>query len=260
VKKTISIQELTVNYETSTCLWDISLEIPQGVIAGVVGPNGAGKSTLFKAMLGLVDVLAGRVSYFGKPLCQMRGEIAYVPQRKSVDWEFPVTVLDVVLMGVYNHKGFWNWVSKKERAEAIETLKRVGMEKYSHRQISDLSGGQQQKVFLARAMMQKANVFLLDEPFTGIDMTTESTLLALFQELKSEGKTLIVIHHDLSTVEKEFDWVCLLNTRVVASGDRDKVLTKQNILNTYGVKNAAFEEALLVSKKKEQGLVDARVY
>lgn len=256
----IAINQLTVNYDTTTCLWEVNLEIPQGVIAGIVGPNGAGKSTLFKSMLGLVPALSGSVSYFGKPLCQMRGTIAYVPQRKSVDWDFPVTVLDVVLMGIYSHKGFWNWVSKAERREAMQTLERVGMTKYAHRQISDLSGGQQQKVFLARAMMQKANVFLLDEPFTGIDMTTESALLELFQELKKEGKTLVVIHHDLSTVEKEFDWVCLLNTRVVASGPRDEVLTNQNIRNTYGGKTAAFEEALLVSQKKERGIADARTH
>ncbi|MCH9612333.1 MAG: Manganese transport system ATP-binding protein MntB [Chlamydiia bacterium] len=250
----IEIRDLTVNYDTTTCLWDINLDIPGGQMVGIIGPNGAGKSSLFKAMLGLVKPLSGCVRFFGKGIKEMQKQIAYVPQRKSVDWTFPVRVIDVVLMGAYAKRSLFGRIPRSERVRAVAALERLGMKEFAFRQIDELSGGQQQKVFIARALMQDAKIYLLDEPFNAVDMTTEETIFNLLLELKREGKTILVIHHDLNTVEKHFDYVALINTRLVASGKREEVLNVENIQKAYGLGGSALDDALALASKKEMGI------
>jgi manganese/zinc/iron transport system ATP- binding protein len=200
----------------------------------IVGPNGAGKTTFIKAMLGLVPRAAGHVLIFGRPYEEVRDAVAYVPQRGSVDWDFPTSVLDVVLMGLYGRLGWFRRPGSQERTHAREALEQVGMEAYADRQISQLSGGQQQRVFLARALVQDAQVYLMDEPFQGVDATTERAIVALLQALRAEGKTVIVVHHDLQTVPEYFDEVMLLNVNKVASGPVDEVFTDEHLRRTYG--------------------------
>ncbi|MGO1762425.1 MAG: metal ABC transporter ATP-binding protein, partial [Halomonas sp.] len=214
----LSIQNLTVSYHNQPVLWDINLEIPTGVMAGIVGPNGAGKSTLIKSLLELVPSLSGEVMVHGRPYASQRRRVGYVPQRSSVDWDFPTTALDVVTMGLYGRLGWLRRPGRKERNESLEALEMVGMSAYADRQISQLSGGQQQRVFLARALVQQADVYFLDEPMAGVDATTERAIIDILRRLRDAGKTLIVVHHDLQTVRNYFDWLLLLNVRVIASG------------------------------------------
>ena len=233
-QKAIQVTDLTVAYQDKPVLWDIDLDVPPGVLLSIVGPNGAGKTTLIKAILGLVRPAAGNVLIYDKPYEAQRGIVGYVPQRGSVDWDFPTNVLDVVMMGRYGALGWIRRPRKKERELAMQALEKVGMEAYTARQISQLSGGQQQRVFLARALVQDATVYLMDEPFQGVDATTERAIVTLLQELRADGKTVVVVHHDLQTVTDYFDWVMLLNIRRIASGPVDEIFTSDNLRETYG--------------------------
>ena len=232
--KAIEVTDLTVAYQDKPVLWDIDLDVPPGVLLSIVGPNGAGKTTLIKAILGLVRPAAGNVLIYDKPYDSQRQIVGYVPQRGSVDWDFPTNVLDVVMMGRYGALGWIRRPGKKERELAMQALEKVGMEAYTTRQISQLSGGQQQRVFLARALVQDATVYLMDEPFQGVDATTERAIITLLQELRANGKTVVVVHHDLQTVTDYFDWVMLLNIRRIASGPVDETFTPDNLRETYG--------------------------
>jgi len=230
----IEVSDLTVAYHDRPVLWDVDVEVPPGVLMAVAGPNGAGKTTLIKAMLGLVKIAAGRVLIHGAPYKEQRAITAYVPQRGSVDWDFPTQVLDVVMMGTYGQLGWLKRPGKKQHEVAMHCLERVGMADYSHRQISHLSGGQQQRVFLARALAQDAQVYLMDEPFQGVDATTERAIIDLLRDLRTQGRTVVVVHHDLQTIPEYFDWVTLLNVRRIASGPVKSTFTPDNLRHTYG--------------------------
>ncbi|MFP4643883.1 MAG: metal ABC transporter ATP-binding protein [Spirochaetales bacterium] len=230
----IEISDLTVAYDEAPVLWDIDLEIPSGVIAGVIGPNGAGKSTLIKAILGIVTPAAGTISVLGRSYRKARRRVGYIPQRTSVDWDFPTTVFDVVLMGSYGRLGWVRRPRRRDREEAMEALEVVGMQQYANRQIGELSGGQQQRTFVARALLQRSDVYLMDEPLQGVDALTEQAIVGILRELKQQGKTLLVVHHDLQTAEQYFDWITLLNVRTVASGRVQEVFTDENLKATYG--------------------------
>ncbi len=230
----LHVEDLTVAYHGKPVLWDIDVNIPPGVMAAVVGPNGAGKSTLLKAVLGLVPRTAGHVTIHGAPYRQRRRQVAYVPQRTAVDWDFPTTALDVVIMGRYGHLGWFRRPGRAERERALAALDAMGIRDLADRQISQLSGGQQQRVFLARALVQEADLYLLDEPMAGVDAPTERAIVALLQGLRDAGKTLLVVHHDLQTVSDYFDWLVLLNVRVIAQGPVEKVYTAEHLRRTYG--------------------------
>lgn len=241
----IQVLDLTVAYRDKPVLWDVDLEVPAGVLMAIVGPNGAGKTTLIKSILGLVKPAAGQILIRGEPYQSGRrlgraaegkrsALVGYVPQRGSVDWDFPTHVLDVVMMGRYGALGWIRRPGSRERDLAMEALDKVGMVEYAERQISQLSGGQQQRVFLARALVQDAQVYFMDEPFQGVDATTERAIVTLLQELRAAGKTVVVVHHDLQTVPEYFDWVTLLNVRRIASGPVSRVFTDHNLRLTYG--------------------------
>ncbi len=230
----VEVNDLTVAYREHAVLWDVDLDVPKGVLLAVVGPNGAGKTTLIKAIMGLVKPAAGDVRVLGRPYREQRLRVGYVPQRGSVDWDFPTTVLDVVMMGRYGALGWLRRPGRRERDRAMESLARLGMQDFADRQISQLSGGQQQRVFLARALAQEAEVYLMDEPFQGVDATTERAIVTLLRELQDAGRTVVVVHHDLNTVREYFDWVLLLNVRRIAAGPVDDVFTEENLRLTYG--------------------------
>lgn len=237
-KLAVDVADLTVAYRDKPVLWDVDLQVPSGVLLAIIGPNGAGKTTLIKSVLGLIKPAAGRILIYGKPYAQQRGLVAYVPQRGSVDWDFPTNVLDVVMMGRYGSIGWIRRPGKNEYQLAAEALEKVGMADFMRRQISQLSGGQQQRVFLARALVQDARVYFMDEPFQGVDATTEKAIVGLLKELREAGKTVLVVHHDLQTVSEYFDWVMLLNVRKISSGPVDEVFTEQNLRLAYGGKVA----------------------
>ncbi len=251
----LSSHQLTVNYDKTPVLWDISLDIPKGKLVGIIGPNGAGKSTFLKTALGLITPISGKVEFFGKDLAKVRQRIAYVPQRESVDWEFPITVLDLVLMGRYGRLGLFRRPRQADYKAAQHYLEQVGMAPFASRQINQLSGGQQQRVFLARALLQEADLYLMDEPFAGIDHTTEKVLVDLLRKLQDQGKTLVVVHHDLNTVESTFDWVVMLNMRLVGSGPTEEVYNRENLSMAYGKSHVLFGEALKLSQDKSSGMV-----
>ncbi len=230
----IDVADMTAVYHEQPVLWDVDLQVPPGVLMAIVGPNGAGKTTLIKCILGLITPVAGSVWIQGKPYKERREAVAYVPQRGSVDWDFPTNVLDVVEMGRYGALGWLKRPGRREREAALEALEKVGMADYAQRQISQLSGGQQQRVFLARALAQDADIYLMDEPFQGVDATTERTIIQLLRDLRAEGKTVVAVHHDLQTVPEYFDWATLLNIRKIASGPVDEVFTAENLRLTYG--------------------------
>ncbi|WLR59402.1 metal ABC transporter ATP-binding protein [Guptibacillus hwajinpoensis] len=230
----IRVSNLTVAYDRKPVLQEVTVEMPEGKLIGVVGPNGAGKSTLIKAILGLIPTASGSVEIYGKSYRTQRKLVGYVPQRGSVDWDFPTNALDVVLMGRYGHIGWFKRPGKKDTAIAMQALDKVGMKEYANRQISQLSGGQQQRVFLARALAQDATVYFMDEPFVGVDAATEKAIISLLNELKAQGKTVLVVHHDLQTVKEYFDWTLLLNKRKIALGPTDEVFTIENLQKTYG--------------------------
>ena len=233
-KTAIRIADLTVAYQRKPVLWEINLSIPSGALVGLVGPNGAGKSTLIKSIMDMVPRISGTVEVHGEPLAKQRHNIAYVPQRESVDWDFPVSVMDVVLMGRYGKLGLLKRPTKADRDTARECLDKVKMLPYANRQISNLSGGQQQRVFLARALAQESDLYFMDEPFSGVDAATESAIIALLHELRAAGKTLLVVHHDLPTARNYFDMLLLLNMRVVAFGPTEEVFNYETLQKTYG--------------------------
>lgn len=241
----IKIEDLTVSYDIKPVLWDVDLNIPKGSLTAIVGPNGAGKSTLIKAVLNLIKPVTGSILINDKPYKEQKGKVAYVPQKESVDWNFPTTVLDVVLMGRYGHVGWFKRVGRKDKQIAYEALKTLNIEDLSNRQISELSGGQQQRVFLARALTQEADIYLMDEPFQGVDIKTEKAIVDLFKHLKQLGKTIVVVHHDLDTVKTYFDYVVMLNLKVVESGLVEDVFTVENIQKTFQSTN------ILLSNNKE---------
>ena len=234
----VEVEDMTVAYTTKPVLWDVDMKVPIGSLAAIVGPNGAGKSTLLKAMLGLLTVISGSVKFYIDHHLAMDKKdykkIAYVPQSGSVDWDFPTTVLDVVLMGHYGHLGWFKRPSKKDKELALSMIEKMGMSDYVNRQIRQLSGGQQQRVFLARALVQEADIYLMDEPFKGVDKTTEHAIISLLQEMKARGKTVIVVHHDLNTVPQYFDWVTMVNKQTVAYGPVSETFTEEAIERTYG--------------------------
>ncbi len=248
----LSIYDLTVAYHNRPVLWDISVDVPAGQLVGIVGPNGAGKSTLIKAVMDLVPRAAGRVQIFGKPYKQNRHRVGYVPQRESVDWDFPVNALDVVAMGLYGKIGWCLPVRRKHRRAALAALERVGIADLAQRQISHLSGGQQQRTFLARALAQDADLYLMDEPFAAVDAATERVIVDLLQELKRAGKTILVVHHDLQTVVDYFDHVILLNMRIVAAGATRETFTKDNLQKTYGGKLTLLDQAAEAMRQAER--------
>ena len=230
----LSIHDMTVAYQRKPVIWDIDYVAPAGKLVAIVGPNGAGKSTLINAALELIPRASGQVRFFGEPYRKQRHRVGYVPQRESVDWDFPVSALDVVVMGLYRKVGWCLPVLPRHRKTALAALARVGMADYAHRQIRRLSGGQQQRVFLARALVQDADLYLMDEPFTGVDAATERAIVEILRELRSLGKTALVVHHDLQTVTEYFDEVILLNMRLVATGSVESVFTTDNLRKTYG--------------------------
>ncbi len=239
----MSVHNVTVAYQHRPVLWDIDYDAPPAALVAVVGPNGAGKSTLMKAALGLLPKASGRVEFWGEPIDRQRRRVAYVPQRESVDWDFPVNALDVACMGRYPRLGWFRRVSRADRAAAMECLARVGMADFASRQISELSGGQQQRVFLARALAQEADLYLMDEPFAGVDAATERAIVDLLRELRRRGKCAVCVHHDLQTVPEYFDHALLLNTRVIAAGPVREVFTRENLQATYGGRLTEMDEA-----------------
>ncbi|MEO9871295.1 metal ABC transporter ATP-binding protein [Ekhidna sp.] len=247
----LEIHDLTVSYDKKPVLWGIDLSVPKGALCGIIGPNGAGKSTLIKAVMDLVDMNSGYVKLFDQSLKEVRKQVSYVPQRESVDWDFPASVLDVVLMGRYSKLGLFRNPRKADKEAAMKALELVGMDKYHKRQISQLSGGQQQRVFLARALTQNADIYFLDEPFAGVDAATEKAIFKILQELSRESKTIIVVHHDLQSVETYFDWVILLNLRLVASGPTKEVFSPQLLEETYGGKLTLLTEVGELVQKGE---------
>lgn len=244
----IEVHDLTVAYDAKPVLWDVDLDLPEGRLAAVMGPNGAGKSTLIKAMLGLVKPLSGGAHFNVLPKKGQGRGVAYVPQNGSVDWDFPTTVLDVVMMGRYGQLGWFRRPQKAERQIALEKLEVVGMTEFADRQISQLSGGQQQRVFLARALAQEAEIYLMDEPFKGVDAATEKTLFQVMGQLRDQGKTLLVVHHDLRTAPNYFDWLVLLNMQVIASGPMDETFNEVNLERAYGDKAKLMLESLTTCK------------
>jgi manganese/zinc/iron transport system ATP- binding protein len=230
----IEVHDLTVAYRDNPVLWDVDLTVPPGVLMAVVGPNGAGKTTLIKSILGLITPVSGQVLVGGQPYSPRTRAVAYVPQRGTVDWDFPTTALDVVTMGTYGKLGWFRRPGPAERQAALDALGRVGMGDFAARQISQLSGGQQQRVFLARALVQDAPVYLMDEPFQGVDAVTETAIVEILRELRTRGRTVLVVHHDLQSVPDYFDWVTLLNIRIIASGPVPEVFTPENLRRAYG--------------------------
>ena len=230
----LQVNDVTVAYQAAPVLWDIDLHLPSGILMAIVGPNGAGKTTLLKTILGLLKPVAGNIRIFGKSYEDQRSRIGYVPQRGSVDWDFPTSVLDVVMMGRYGALGWFRRPGAAEKEMAQAALDKVGMADYADRQISQLSGGQQQRVFLARALVQEADLYFMDEPFQGVDATTERAIVELLQDLRAQGKTVIAVHHDLQTVTEYFDWITLLNVRCIAYGPSATTFTEENLRATYG--------------------------
>jgi manganese/zinc/iron transport system ATP- binding protein len=252
----LSIHDVTVAYDRKPVLWDVDYDAPRASLVGIIGPNGAGKSTLIKATLGLVPLASGRIHVFGQPARTQRKRIGYVPQRESVDWDFPVSALDVVTMGRYGRIGLFRRIGKPHRTAAMKCLEKVGMHDFAHRQISQLSGGQQQRVFLARALAQEADLYLMDEPFAGVDAATEHAIIQILRDLRAVGKTCLVVHHDLATARDYFDHALLLNMRIVAAGPIDAVFTNENLHKTYGGRLTFMDRAAeAMARSKASGAV-----
>jgi manganese/zinc/iron transport system ATP- binding protein len=242
----LAIHGLTVSYDRRPVLHSVDFVTPPGSMTAIVGPNGAGKSSLLKAVLGITRRLTGDVRVFGRPYEEMSHHVAYVPQRSSVDWDFPATVIDVVTMGLFRSLRWWQFTRRHHRERAMQSLTRVGMESFADRQIGQLSGGQQQRVFLARALTQEAELTILDEPFAGVDAATEKAIVEVLKQLRAQGRTLLCVHHDLSTVRDYFDHVLLLNVRRIAAGPVESVFTEGNLQATYGGRLSSVQLARLV--------------
>lgn len=250
-KVSVEVHNLTASYGGGPVLWDIDFELPAGKIIGVIGPNGSGKTTLLKSIMGLMEPSSGFVKIFNKNLEEVRDRVAYVPQRESVDWDFPASVFDVVMMGRYRKNNILKRTNKADHEIVNQAIEKVGLTQLKNRQISQLSGGQQQRVFIARALAQKADLYLMDEPFVGVDAATENSILKILQEMREKGKTVIIIHHDLQTVSEYFDHLVLLNTRLIAKGTIQEVLTKENLSNAYGGQLTLLAKVVDLIKKKE---------
>ncbi|MGH7214151.1 MAG: metal ABC transporter ATP-binding protein [Tepidisphaeraceae bacterium] len=250
----LEVHDLTVSYHRKPVLWNVDLAVPPGKLVGIIGPNGAGKSTLIKAVMGLLPLSSGWVQVFGRPVDEQRDKVGYVPQRESVDWTFPVTAMDVVLMGRYGALPWWRRIGRRDRERARHCLEKVGMQPYANRQISNLSGGQQQRVFLARALAQDSQIYLMDEPFAGVDAATESAIVKLLHELREAGKTVLVVHHDLQTVRDYFDMVILLNMRLVAFGLTEEVFTPELLQKTYGGRLTILADVADAVAQAERGI------
>jgi len=229
----ISIKDLTVSYEDKKILSNINMEIPKGKLIGIIGPNGGGKSTFIKGILNIVKKNSGIIKFQGEDYKKYLKKIAYIPQRDTVDWDFPTTVLDVVIMGSYGRLGLFKSPGKKEKEEAIKNLKKLNIEKYIDRQISQLSGGEKQRVFIARALMQKAEIYFMDEPFQGVDIKTEKEIIEILKKLKEKGKTVLVVHHNLEKVKDYFDYLIMINREIVAVGETNDIFIEKNINKTF---------------------------
>ena len=230
----LAIRGMTVSYGEKPAVFSVDMTVAPGSMTAIIGPNGAGKSTLLKAALGILPTLSGQVTIYGAPLNASRARVAYVPQRASIDWDFPTRVIDVVLMGMYRDLGLLGRVRQVHKARALDCLDRVGMADFANRQIGQLSGGQQQRVFLARALAQAADLYLLDEPFAGVDAATEKAIISVLKDLRENGKTVVVVHHDLATVTDYFDNVFLINTRKIAEGPVSEAFVPETLQATYG--------------------------
>jgi manganese/zinc/iron transport system ATP- binding protein len=248
----LEVHDLTVAFDKKPVLWNVDLTIPQGKLVGIIGPNGAGKSTFIKAVMGLLPLSSGYAKLFDAPLNDVRSRVSYVPQRESVDWDFPVSVLDVVLMGRYGKLGLLRTPRKADLDVAKDCLKKVGMEAFANRQIAQLSGGQQQRTFLARALAQQADLYFMDEPFAGVDAATEKAIIQLMQSMTANNKTVVVVHHDLQSVTNYFDWVILLNTRLVAYGPTETTFTSKKLQETYGGKLTLLSEVADLIRREEK--------
>lgn len=246
----LDIHDMTVAYHHKPVLWNIDVTLKEPSLVGVMGPNGAGKSTLIKAVLGLVPRASGEVQIFGQSLTKVRGRIGYVPQRESVDWDFPINVFDLVLMGTYSHVGWFRRPGRKEKDWAMACMNDLGISELADRQIGQLSGGQQQRAFLARALAQKADLYFMDEPMAGVDASTEQAVFKLLQRLRSEGKMVIVVHHDIRSAPHYFDQMLLLNTRLVAFGPTQQVFKNEYLQRTYGGRLMALETAGVAIRDK----------
>lgn len=249
----LSVVGLSVAYQGQPVLRQVSFDLPSGSLLGLVGPNGAGKSTLLKACLGLIPSAGGEVRFFGRPYREVRERVAYIPQRESVDWDFPVRVVDVVAMGLYRQIGWFRPVRRRHLDLAREALARMGIGELANRQIDQLSGGQQQRVFLARALVQGADLFLMDEPFAAVDASTETAIVEILRGLREAGKTAVVIHHDLQSVREFFDHVLLLNGRVIATGPVNEAFTAENLQATYGGRLVVLDHASFPDERKVVG-------
>lgn len=250
MNNSVEVHNLTVAYDQVPVLWDVDFELPKGKIIGIIGPNGSGKTTLLKSIMGLIKPASGYSKIFDKSLDSVRDKVAYVPQRESVDWDFPASVKDVVEMGRYRKNQLLRRLTKTDKQLVETAIEKVKLTALKDRQISQLSGGQQQRVFLARALAQGAEIFFMDEPFVGVDATTESAILDLLSEMRDEGKTVVIVHHDLQTVSGYFDYLVLLNTRLIASGPTDEVLTKENLSNAYGGQLTLLSKIQSIIKEK----------
>ena len=249
----LSVHAMTVAYHRKPVLWDVDLDLPPQSLVAIVGPNGAGKSTLIKACLNLIPIAAGRVEFWGDTFEHNRSRVGYVPQRESVDWDFPVSALDVVAMGRYRRIGWFRPVTRKHKQAALRCLEEVGMGEYANRQISQLSGGQQQRVFLARALAQEAELYFMDEPFAGVDAATERAIVAILRRMREQGRTVVCVHHDIQTVPEYFDHAVLLNMRVVAAGPVAEVFNRENLQRTYGGRLTLLTEATEAVARAERG-------
>jgi manganese/zinc/iron transport system ATP- binding protein len=259
----LEVHNLTASYSRKPVLWDVDFKLPAGKIIGIVGPNGSGKTTLLKAIMGLLKPDSGYAEIFGEPLENIRERVGYVPQRESVDWDFPASVMDIVLMGRYRKSNLFTRLTREDKRFATEALEKVNLLEYANRQISQLSGGQQQRVFIARSLAQQADIYLMDEPFVGVDAATEASILKLLTEMRAQGKTVVIIHHDLQTAQAYFDWIVLLNTRLVAYGPAAEVLTDSNLHSAYGGRlNLLTKVSELISKTnfplREKGFEDKK--
>ncbi|MEM7175075.1 MAG: ABC transporter ATP-binding protein [Chlamydiota bacterium] len=250
----LQVNQLSVSYAHVLALWDVTFSLDTGVMVAVVGPNGAGKSTLLQAILGVVKPLSGQALIFGQPAHKQKKKIAYVPQKKSLDWNFPVTVLDVALMGRYHMLGALKWYRKRDKEAALAVLQQLQLDRLAQRQISELSGGQQQRLFLARALLQEPDIFFLDEPFAGVDQATEKALVATLHELRDQGKTILIVHHDLQTVATYFDSVLLLKTSLITHGAVETTLTQNHLKTAFDRADTLFHEARVLAEKEKAGL------
>lgn len=247
----IEAHNLTVLYGRKPALWNVDFELPDEQVIGIMGPNGSGKSTLLKSLMGVIKPTSGFTKVFDQHIDEVRLKVSYVPQRQQIDWDFPASVWDVVAMGRYQKKGLFKRLNKADDEVIAHSLEKVNMLAYSKRQISQLSGGQQQRVFLARALAQEGELFLMDEPFAGVDVATEEMIIQLLKEMRADGKTLVIVHHDLNTARQYFDWLILLNTRLVAAGPVEEVFTDKILAETYGGKPTTMSKITQVLENKE---------